>query len=229
MTTDIKSGSSSTGPAQGPGPAAKDPVTTAAERVAAAQAALKQVQQDFTKARAAITTAKSAVDRLAEQKKQVDAQYEAAKAANDEAAGRLEALESLKAYSEVDVAIATLEHELRIAEDEAADPGANPAAAAAAIAAAKERLDKEKEWRGYEDLKRAAGAAQATLELAELDKRRQARLAVLDQTLADLTGQLKKMQTDRAALDEKSKLMAKDLVDLAKKIEETNTERRALA
>jgi len=207
---------------------ADDPLADAKTRKLAAETALSKAKQASTMANGAVTSTAATETQLAKQRKQVEVLHENARRSHQEAVKRAEALEAVRAFAEIDVVIAGLEHELRTADLVAA--GATPRGPEeAAAAAARVRLEREKELREYDAHKRKAEKAQAVLDQIEDAERRNVRQAVLDKAKADLALQLKKKEQDRERLAESVKKATDELTGLSQKLKELEKAREALS
>ena len=211
-----------------PAAVAEDPLAEVTNRKLSAEVALSKAARALSTAKVAVSNAATTETGLAKQKKELDALHERARRVHEEAVKRADALEVIRAYAETDLAIAKLELELRVANLQAAAPEAE-AKDSAAAAAASERLAREKELREYDAHQRKAGKAQEVIDKIDADNQRIARAAALEKTQADIAGQLKRKEQDRARLAETAKKVSDETASLAKRLKEIEAERKALA
>ena len=205
-----------------------DPLAAVTARKLSAEVAVNKAGRSHSTAKVAVSNAATSETGLAKQKKEIDALHEQARRTHAEAVKRADALEVIRAYAETDLAIARLEYELRVANLHAAAPEAEAKDSAVATAATA-RLAKEKELREYDTLQRKAAKAQEVIDKIDSDNQRTARTVALERAQADLVGQLKRKEQNRAKLAETAKKASDDAANLTKRIKEIEVERAALA
>jgi hypothetical protein len=227
MSPDPRSGVGNRPPRSKPEAGAADPLAEATTRKLTTELVVAKAAQELAAAKAAAASSEKQEARIANQKTQVEDFREGARRLHAEAVKKAEALEQVHKYREVDAAIAKLEHELRSAELKAAAPDATRSDTEAAETA-RNRLEKEKEWRHYEEHKRNFTNARKVLDQIEAEHKRAAHKITLERTHAALLQQLQLKEKERERLAESEKKVGQEMAELARQGKELEQKLAAL-